>query len=349
MKTAKAYALSDYIDQGMYFYTELYVGFSDGKRLEEDVKEYWNKEVCEELYNDFLLELRDNMLQYDNTELIHSYLLACLGEFCFWTRFKSISTVQIIQLDYETEYLIELKDTLSSTVQKIQGLLDVDNSGCSFEMWRFYKEYVGLKEEDDISNESYRPLYDERYNFNELKATCDDLTTSSERINLLNDRLIDLKQWELQYDVVLKDCGGFKFSPDFYPNFSQLCVMELTRQEKMLEFESKMSIQVISTPIQTAFPTLASKYVWKAKDTDLLELSCSLCLEDAIGRLDGGKMTRKELIGVFEDLFGIQIKDAEGKLNKATNRNDKTPFLDRLRTAFHTYSRDKDEKIRVRA
>jgi RteC protein len=211
------------------------------------------------------------------------------------------------------------------------------------------KENLGFKDEDDISIESYQPIYDERFNFNELKATCDDLTTSSERINLLNDRLIDLKQWELQYDVVLKDCEGFKFSPDFYPNFSQLCAMELTRQEKMLEFESRILIP--SIPIQSlqAIPILASKYVWKAKDTDLLELFCSLCLEDAIGRSDGGKMTRKELIGVFEDLFGIQIKDAEGKLNKATNRNDKTPFLDKLRTAFQTYSRDKDEKIRVRA
>jgi len=47
--------------------------------------------------------------------------------------------------------------------------------------------------------------------------------------------------------------------------------------------------------------------------------------------------------------FNVDIKDAEGKLTRATDRkNNRTPFIDSLRTAFETYADGKEEKQRKR-
>ena len=93
---------------------------------------------------------------------------------------------------------------------------------------------------------------------------------------------------------------------------------------------------------------LPSTLLWKANDTDLLELVVALHKDNIIERKDKKELTRKELIEYFSGLFDLQIKDVEGKLTRATNRNDKTPFLDKLKLAFENYGQEKEEKQRKR-
>lgn len=73
---------------------------------------------------------------------------------------------------------------------------------------------------------------------------------------------------------------------------------------------------------------------WKGTDSDLLELVASLY---ACGVIESNrqKLERKELIGVFENLFNIQIKNSEVKLHKVRERKkDPAAFLERLKQAF---------------
>ncbi|HEY6914706.1 MAG TPA: RteC domain-containing protein [Paludibacter sp.] len=70
---------------------------------------------------------------------------------------------------------------------------------------------------------------------------------------------------------------------------------------------------------------------------------------ECIQRKNGKTLTRKEVIDYFQQLFGIEIKAPEGKLNRATNRKtNTTPFLDSLKVAFDNYGLKKEEKQRVR-
>jgi hypothetical protein len=56
-------------------------------------------------------------------------------------------------------------------------------------------------------------------------------------------------------------------------------------------------------------------------------------------------MSRKELLSCFESLFGMEVKNAESKLAKATERkNNPTVFLNRLQNAFNSYAEDKLDK-----
>ena len=65
--------------------------------------------------------------------------------------------------------------------------------------------------------------------------------------------------------------------------------------------------------------------------------------------MDGKEFTRKEFLDYIQDIFNVVIKDAEGKLTRATDRkNNRTPFIDSLRTAFETYADGKEEKQRKR-
>ena len=130
-------------------------------------------------------------------------------------------------------------------------------------------------------------------------------------------------------------------------DFESLCMLEIERYTKMLELEIKvLAVQQIETN-QLKPPTSAT-YSWNANVTDLLELVAALHKENIIVRKDKKEPTRKELTEFFRGLFDVQIKDEEGKLNRATNRNDKTPFLDRLKKAFENYGQEKEEKQRRR-
>ncbi len=85
-------------------------------------------------------------------------------------------------------------------------------------------------------------------------------------------------------------------------------------------------------------------YKWNATETDLLELVTALYKKQAFERRDGKAIKRIELINYFQELLGLEIKDVEGKLTRATGRNDNTPFLDGLRGAFKNYKVEKDAK-----
>ncbi len=84
---------------------------------------------------------------------------------------------------------------------------------------------------------------------------------------------------------------------------------------------------------------------WEASDTDLLELIVSLLESKAIQN-SSKSLTRKEAIEAFCMIFNLEIKDAESKLSRATERKkDLSPFLSKLKDSFETYVQKKDERM----
>lgn len=85
--------------------------------------------------------------------------------------------------------------------------------------------------------------------------------------------------------------------------------------------------------LTTNTPQLA----WNRNDTDLLELVTALIEMKAINNKTN-TLTRKAAIEIFSKIFGIEIKDAESKLSRATERKkDISPFLTALKESFDNY------------
>jgi len=90
---------------------------------------------------------------------------------------------------------------------------------------------------------------------------------------------------------------------------------------------------------------LPSNIIWTKSDTDLLELITSLVESESIQNLTNN-LTRKEAIQTISQFFNREIKDAESKLTKATNRKkDITSFINRLKISFEDYAKRKDERL----
>jgi hypothetical protein len=86
-----------------------------------------------------------------------------------------------------------------------------------------------------------------------------------------------------------------------------------------------------------------TKIKWQKTDTDFLELVTALYESKAVNN-ESKNLSRKDAIKYFAEIFDIEIKDAESKLTRATDRKkDTSPFLTKLKEAFDSYCQKKDE------
>ena len=208
---------------------------------------------------------------------------------------------------------------------------------------------IFIPQKKKLIHKSNTCLKEDRFDFPNLQKECLQLGSYTEKIKHINERLFDFEQWQIQSDnlIVDKDFGQYyEFTAKYYNDFETLCGIELRRLEKMIELDQRLPL-LPNDVIKSESSALS--YKWTASDTDLLELVAALYKNESIQRKDGKPLNRKELLGFFEELFGLKIKDAEAKLTRATNRViNMTPFMDKLKLAFENYAEEKDEKLRKR-
>lgn len=113
----------------------------------------------------------------------------------------------------------------------------------------------------------------------------------------------------------------------------------------------KQLIQAILFELNSYIPPQIEKEMpkmkWHGTDTDLLELIVALLETESLRNMDDRKLSRKEAVKLFEEIFSFQIKDPESKLSRATERKmNYSPFLTALKEAFDKYCRNKSEKIK---
>jgi hypothetical protein len=112
----------------------------------------------------------------------------------------------------------------------------------------------------------------------------------------------------------------------------------LENKIKWLEMIKDQSIDSINVNLKS------SDLVWTRSDTDLLELVTALYEIRAINHSQH-PLTRKEAIEFFSKFFDRDIKDAESKLSRATERKkDVSPFLKSLKESFDNYAIKKEQK-----
>lgn len=109
---------------------------------------------------------------------------------------------------------------------------------------------------------------------------------------------------------------------------------------KWLEYTNDQTFNSNTIDITQHFEPL----IWCKNDTDLLELITALLEIKAINNQDHN-LTRKEAIEIFSKIFNVEIKDAESKLSRATERKKGvSPFLSALKESFDNYAFKKEQK-----
>ncbi len=111
------------------------------------------------------------------------------------------------------------------------------------------------------------------------------------------------------------------------------------------DVHKKLSLEQIKIPGLAMDKGNMSTLIWQKNDTDLLELVTALYESGSITN-PTKDLTRKEAINAFMQFFGMEIKDAESKLSRATSRKkDVSQYLTNLKTTFEDYAKAKDERL----
>ena len=321
--------------------------------LMEGDKNLFVEKHFKNFHEDFLDELTQNIIEYQDISLIYDYIIGCFEFIESWNGFNYDENRRIIKNNYETTFLIRLKMNIENGIGNVKALMEIDRDAYPVGLHDIFTKVIA-NESSNVTEETkeYRPDFDVRFDYNKLKEECDLYSTNISKIKFINNRLYDLKEWQLKYDV--NEFYGYIFTPMFYPNFVELCNLELERLNKELELEQKdqrkSNVKHI-TPVETSLhmpiseTSLLSQFRWSASDTDLLELLAALHKSDSIQRRDGKPLTRKELVDYFQSIFGLEIKNMEVTLTKAGNRNNNTAFLDMLAQEFRNFVAGKEKKL----
>lgn len=349
MKTEKAEFLNAFIDSAISTYNEYNSRSKNSKPLREEEKQKYGSEAFKTHFNNFTEELKENIRTYKDISVIRDYVQAYFSMLMNTNLFSSEENKWIIEIGYEVEFLIKLKKDIQLYITEIKActIANVNNICSGTALWEYYQtemEAINPQAQKTTEEPEYQP--EKRFDFNELKAECAGLKSAVEKLKLINDRLFDFKQWQLQHDNYIEniDLGNFyELTYKYYSKFEKLCAIEIQRINKISEVERHTIITSPKEPEPILFP-----YKWQATDTDFLELFAAIYQNESIVRTDGKPLTRKELLEYFQSILGLQIKDAEGKLNRAGNRNENTAFLDTLAQQFRNYVATKEEKSNSR-
>jgi hypothetical protein len=352
MKTEKAEIFNLFVESAMDAFHEYQNREKGSLPIMEAEKEKYSHKVFYTHFSEFITELKANINTYHDIYIVKDYVEAVFQYLTTIIPFHEDQNRWIIETGYEVEFLIKLKKDISFYIDEIKACtVTVNDIFCFGTTLRYY--YDNEMKKDVRADEPEMVLPDEiapepeyqlenRFDFNDLKTECDQLTTAIDRINLINDRLFDFEQWQLQYDALIhdRDFGNYyELTAKYYSKFEDLCAIEIRRINKMVEIEQRLNSP---TPISTE--QTASPFKWNSSDTDFLELFAALYQNESIVRANGKPLTRKEMQEYFQNLLSLPIKDVEGKLTKAGNRNNNTVFLEKLAQQFRNYVSEKEAK-----
>ena len=142
-----------------------------------------NEEDFQRYYEDFIEELKENILEYQDIQFIDDYLVVCFSNFIDWEGFSSSVNKAIIYCDFEVKYLKNLKHNIE-TYRNL--LLDIyygsDNNSFSVKLKQIFDDTLKTPEELELEKvleneddtEYYteitdHPKYDVRFDFWNLK------------------------------------------------------------------------------------------------------------------------------------------------------------------------------------
>ena len=251
-----------------------------------------------------------------------------------------------MKAEFEVSYLLKLKIELEKQIYHLINFANFrrpkgDYTDTFIEFFDSVIEKTEpIKLSQEFTNDMILSEFNEKNKFDFDYFTKELLVLSSnqEKIDLIKQRLIDHEQWQIINNLVDNDSFWGSVNPG-RSEFAKLCKSEMKRYPVEKEEVKR---------VESTQPVILKPYKWVMSDTDFLELFTALYQNECIERKDAAKLTRIELLDYFQKLLGLDIKDVEGKLTRATNRIEKTPFLDDLSSAFEIYAEQKERKLKKR-
>ncbi len=350
MEFQKAKRLNNYLSQWMATCVEVFnatkYGESEFEQMDK-VKAQFQQVDFEQLYNDFIAELEENIEKYRNIDYMDKYLEGSFYMFYEGSEgYQKNTDGEIIKNGYEVNFLLNVKKTIDLYYDKVKTICFSYDDKCSYspELRRIFTEkmkqldpdfILKIEDEEPERNDDYD---DYPFDIENLQRELALLATNQEKLDLIRQRIIDFEQWQIKNNLVDNDSFWGSINPG-RSEFVKLCHIEMKRYPVTGKEETKTS---------PGRQTQSKHYKWVASGTDFIELFTALYHSKSIECEDGQKLSRKDLITYFQNIFGLEIKDIEGKLNKAGNRNENTPFLDKLAQQFRNFVSDKERKANQR-
>ena len=306
-------------------------------------KEKFSEQVFEDYRQAFMFELRDNIYDYREFNIIEDYIHASFSVLSIVGIDIPESNYWYINRKVESSYLIKLRQRTEETANWLILL----NNSKNRDLYLWYRKILDDEERLFESEQTHAIMDPEPINpafvFDNLKEELKALPHAVDKIKFINARLCDYKQWELKS---LTDFTNKPLADKFYPQFEAKCKIETTFLNNEIEIDQKAVANLYAKQRQTQITNPFAEYAWAVSQTDLLELIASLHLCKAIVRRDGKAITRAELVDNFGKLFQIEIKEAESKLGKATDRKSPTAsFTYQMQQAFANYCNKEDKPI----
>ena len=346
MEQEKALALRELINDAFKTYNALISEKTrEGVNLEA-AKVRFTSEQFALHYNAFIEELNNNILEYKNYEIVKEYIKACFHNFRKNEAHSLNYFSDILNKNYEIRFLTTILSLRTEYYHKISVLKDdshYENTNCK--LFIHFKNLIETKTDSIVKPEFYNIFI-----FEDLICYYKSVDEIQDSIKEINDKLFFFKQWQIENDEKIETENGikYKYSDEYFPNFEALCQLELDRLYKKLEIENLIE-ETYQPPVRTESEKTQLHYRWNLSDTDLLELITALYHSNSIKRKDNRKITRKELMIYFQEIFDTELKHAESKLSHTSDRKKTlTPYLDKLKNAFETFVEEKDDKQRER-
>lgn len=361
MKQKRAEEFQEFLNNATDIFLDLFTQKESALKNMAQYKEDFSKQKFIDAYTEFEIELADNILKYQDFDMIKVYVNKHLGHFYPYNNDHFIDLKKkLVDKDFEVEFLFRMIKNLDEFTQTASDFCVFDETPNPSKLETYFINTLYSSDSKQILDFLYdvipvnNPQRDERFVFRYLQFGCDLLPEIPDKIEFIHDRLYDFKIWQIQHDVteIVDSEKEFKYSKIYYPDFEKLCNIELERLNTKLKL-----LQAHSTSQQKTVPAVAPveyempgfPLYWNASLTDLLELLTALFKVNAFKRKDGNDLNRTDLIAIFENLFGIEIKHVESKLTRATGRKiDQTPFINKLKLAFENYRQEKIDKLEKR-
>ena len=328
MEKKSAIAYRDFVLEADEAFNRIYLQEADLTPAEiEELKEKYSTEKFEEKFGEFKLELRKNILKYDDRKFIKAYLNSIFDiEFRDVDK-NSLIPETIISQNLEIEFLLLLWKTINNAIEFFNFYCQNKTTGLTFNdvynyLYELSQEESFKKNDESVdSNITFNP----RFDFNQLKAELvnTDLT-SEEKCNLINDRLYDFLQWQKQYDVYesfyvtwnSSDDSKYKYTRELYPHFEKLCKLEIERYKNASQGVKKNDTKKVGIKQQATFK-IASK-----RKTDVVKILSAMYDSKMFANADGKPATNKqELMEAFGEFLGEDLKAYSTLLSQAKDKN----------------------------
>lgn len=346
MQQDKAIAMRDLINEAFKTFNALINSKTRDSINLEDAKIRFTLKQFEEYYDAFIKELNSNILEYKNYRIITEYINTIFKDFNYNQAHSINYYSDILNKNYEISFLTGLKNLHHLYYYKIADfIVDRYQNGKNCQLYKHFEFIIETNTKSKL-----KPEKSDNFNFNYLITNYNSVEDNLKWIKLIYDEIYEFKRWQIEFDEKIETENGirYKYSDEYYPNFEELCNLELERMHKKLEI-LRQEDELFSPPVINTSENKKPPYRWNSSDTDLLELITALFHSNAIKRNDNKKITRKELMIYFQEIFDMELKHPESKLSRTSDRKKTlTPYLDKLKNTFENYVEEKDDRQRER-